>query len=119
MEAVIDSRNRPFENQKSSGVTRIEALKTLAKLILYEVESLAGTGLIDNEARNGGGANFVDKIQYLEVELICRALQAANGNQRRAAELLGLKATTLNSKMKRYEIDSLSISGKFYSNAGS
>jgi transcriptional regulator with GAF, ATPase, and Fis domain len=61
-----------------------------------------------------GDASFVDRIQLFEVELICRALQTANGNQRKAAEILGLKATTLNAKMKRYEIDSLIMSGQFY-----
>ena len=42
------------------------------------------------------------RAEGYEVELIRRALKLTSGNQARAARLLGVKATTLNSKIKRY-----------------
>jgi transcriptional regulator with GAF, ATPase, and Fis domain len=40
-----------------------------------------------------------------EREIISESLKRSGGVQRRAAELLGLKATTLNEKIKRLKID--------------
>jgi DNA-binding NtrC family response regulator len=43
-------------------------------------------------------------VQRFEVDLICSALTRTAGNQTRAARLLGVNLTTLNSKIKRYKI---------------
>jgi transcriptional regulator with GAF, ATPase, and Fis domain len=40
----------------------------------------------------------------VELNLIISSLKKANGNQRRAAEILGIKPTTLHEKMKRHNI---------------
>jgi DNA-binding NtrC family response regulator len=48
--------------------------------------------------------NF-DEARRFEIELIRRALAQTNGHQSRAARLLGMNATTLNSKIKTYNID--------------
>lgn len=51
------------------------------------------------------GINFYDEVRRFEIELIHRALAQTNGHQSRAARLLGMNATTLNSKIKTYNID--------------
>lgn len=43
-------------------------------------------------------------IQEVEKGIIIRFLDRTGGNQRHAARLLGLKYTTLNEKVKRYQI---------------
>ena len=50
------------------------------------------------------GISFKDVITSVEKRLIEETLEAAGGVQKRAAELLHIKATTLNEMIKRYEI---------------
>jgi len=52
------------------------------------------------------GVNFYDEVKRFEIDLIRRALDQTGGHQSRAARLLGLNATTLNSKIKIYNIQS-------------
>lgn len=50
------------------------------------------------------GVNFYDEVRRFETDIIRRALEQTGGHQSRAARLLGLNATTLNSKIKTYNI---------------
>ncbi len=50
------------------------------------------------------GLTFYDEVKNFEIDLIQRALTQTSGHQSRAARLLGLNATTLNSKIKSYNI---------------
>ena len=50
------------------------------------------------------GTNFYEEVKKFETDLIRRALEQTGGHQSRAARLLGLNATTLNSKIKTYNI---------------
>ena len=47
------------------------------------------------------GTPFKDKVDLFQKSLISEALRQADGVQKRAAELLMMKATTLNEMMKR------------------
>jgi DNA-binding NtrC family response regulator len=50
------------------------------------------------------GVSFYDEVKRFEIDLILRALDQTGGHQSRAARLLGLNATTLNSKIKAYRL---------------
>lgn len=50
------------------------------------------------------GISFYDEVAKFEISLIRRALEITGGNQSRAARLLGMNTTTLNSKIKAYNI---------------
>lgn len=50
------------------------------------------------------GISFYDEVSRFEVELIRRALDLTGGHQSKAAKLLGMNNTTLNSKIKVYNI---------------
>jgi DNA-binding NtrC family response regulator len=50
------------------------------------------------------GISFKDVITDFEKRLIESSLEAAGGVQKRAAELLNVKPTTLNEMIKRYDI---------------
>lgn len=50
------------------------------------------------------GVNFYDEVRKFEIDMIRRALRQTGGHQSRAARLLGLNATTLNSKIKNFNI---------------
>lgn len=104
-----------FENLKrqDSVTTRIEALKVLTKLLLHEVEALDGFSPATQPEKLNGNINLTNQVQKYETHLICNALVSVKGNQREAAKMLGMKYTTLNAKIKRYEIDALVMTGKF------
>jgi len=59
-----------------------------------------GTGSLDVSR----GVNFYDEVRRFEIDIIRRALDQTGGHQSRAARLLGMNATTLNSKIKTYNI---------------
>ena len=50
-----------------------------------------------------GDLVYFEKLDE-EMRLIRRALELTNGNQARAARILGLGTTTLNYKIKAYEL---------------
>ena len=49
-------------------------------------------------------ASLKDKVAEYERKLILAALEKTNGNQKKAAELLSVNATTLSEKLKRLQI---------------
>jgi DNA-binding NtrC family response regulator len=79
---------------------RLRTLRELAATLLSEVEEIARirTPLIEN------GINIYDEVHRYEAELIRRALKLTGGHQSRAARLLGIKKTTLHTKIKRYKL---------------
>ena len=86
--------------QESPLPVRIEMLKNVALNLLKEVQVLSTLEAADIVR----GIQFYDEVERFERELITRALELTGGHQVRASRLLGLKVTTLNSKVKRYQI---------------
>lgn len=82
-------------------IARIETLREIAICLLRELESL---GSMITASTPEKGFNLEDEVRRFEVDLIRAALIKARGNQALAARLLGVKHTTLNSKIKRYRI---------------
>ena len=80
--------------------TRITSLKILALTLLNHIKSL------EREGRNNESdeLNLQTEVRRFEAELIRNALVETGGRQRRAARLLGMKVTTLNTKIRRYQI---------------
>jgi DNA-binding NtrC family response regulator len=79
---------------------RIAALKVLALALLKQVDSLEREIAADNVSE----LNLQQEVHRFEAALIRRALAKTGGRQRRAARLLGVKVTTLNTKIKRHKI---------------
>jgi DNA-binding NtrC family response regulator len=80
--------------------TRLNGLKDVALKLLSAVESLTG-GQNPPESKE---LKLDDEVKRFESGLIKEALAKTGGNQARAARLLGVKHTTLNAKIKRYQI---------------
>ena len=80
--------------------SRLEALREVALNLLNEVESLqrAQPPHPDRKLR------LHDEVRQFEIDLIRTTLDRTNGNQTRAARLLGVNLTTLNTKIKRHKI---------------
>ena|SRR5215468_330167 len=78
---------------------RLNTLREVALTLLREVELLRVSQPATKRA-----VKLHDEVQRFEIDLIRSALSRTAGNQTRAAELLGVKITTLNTKIKRYKI---------------
>jgi transcriptional regulator with GAF, ATPase, and Fis domain len=86
---------------KATSPNKIETLKQLTFRILREVQSMRDV----NAPSIDSGIDFYEEVTRFEVDLIKRALMHTGGHQGRAARLLNLKITTLNSKIKHYGIE--------------
>ncbi len=104
MESITTSVGNYFNEapnliEESLG-NRIGALKDLAQHLIGEVEALGTVKSLDISQ----GINIYDEVRTYETVLIRRALRLTGGNQKKAARLLGLLPSTLNDKIKRYQI---------------
>lgn len=85
--------------------SHLQSLESLCKLLVREVELLSkakAAGEKTIEIKNE--ISLADEIKQFEINLIKSALFRSGGKQKRAARLLGLKLTTLNTKIKRHKI---------------
>lgn len=88
------------DNPLTSSRHKVASVKQLAIRLLREVQSLR-----EVEVKNlGAGVDFYAEVSRFEIDLIKCALLQTAGHQRQAARLLNLKVTTLNSKIKHYNI---------------
>lgn len=89
---------------------RLQRVVDLAVALLGEAQTLARDKAFTDEATRlkpldiVGGIDFYAEVQRFETHLIRMALAETAGNQAKAARLLGIKATTLNSKIKLFNI---------------
>ncbi len=97
-EATLNLSEKP--EGEMALTSRIDTLKELAQNLIAEIEALRRA----NPPDFSRGIDFQEEIKMYESTLIRHALRLTRGNQRKAASLLGLRHTTLNSKIKRYNI---------------
>ncbi|HYR77929.1 MAG TPA: helix-turn-helix domain-containing protein [Pyrinomonadaceae bacterium] len=114
--AIIESlskpklRGLPSRARKAPATERLEKIKEMAAALLDEAESLdhenalAEASVTVNNLTNKTAVDFHEEVRRFEMRLISRALELTGGNQARAARLLRLGATTLNYKIKVYEL---------------
>ena len=89
---------------------RVKALKSLAILLLHEVEFLENlTPHKNTNPSEDSIFTLASEVEHFEIELIRNALIQTRGHQLKAAKFLGIKMTTLNMKLKRYGIDARSF----------
>jgi len=96
----------PVENSDSA--TARNSLATLQELVLRllcEVQCIHDVNALTIES----GFDFYEEVSRFEIDLIRRALLQTGGHQVQAARLLNLKVTTLNSKIKHYQINPLAL----------
>ena len=92
------------KDARSTSLVRIEMLEELTLTLLREIALLKDTQRLQAQD-NEHGLSLPDEVRRFEIEIIRRTLMRTGGHQARAAHLLGVNATTLNSKLKRYHID--------------
>jgi DNA-binding NtrC family response regulator len=110
-EEAFDGAERPTlriaDKPERSSVQRVIDLTTS---LLREAQMLAGDKALVEESRRLQGLNlsegidFFGEVKQFETSLILLALARTGGHQAQAAKLLNIKPTTLNSKIKLYNI---------------
>src|SRR5260370_23440211 len=106
-----DFRGLPSGLRRAQPTMRLERIRAMAGELFEEAESLdcdqafAEASAMPDNLELDSGIDFFDQVRRFEIQLIKLALNRCNGNQSRAARLLGLGSTTLNYKIKSYEIE--------------
>jgi DNA-binding NtrC family response regulator len=91
--------------------SRVQRLLELTHTLLKETETLARDKAFTDESNRlralsiSEGLDFYKEVERFEIGLIRLALDQTGGHQARAAKLLHIKPSTLNSKIKLYEIE--------------
>jgi len=82
------SRDAAFDSMKVVVLALIDRIETLEKLL---------------ESPHPEPLDLRDEVSQFEEALIKAALMNTKGRQRRAARVLGMKVSTLNAKIRRYQ----------------
>lgn len=86
--------------------SNVALIRALATTLLSELDSLH----MSDEILSEDDFDLNEKVREFEIKLIKTALLKTGGNQRQAASLLGLPTSTLNNKIKTYNIQYLKAS---------
>ena len=98
-EVRIDARPEPVEEtlqpMEPPPIERSPALQEAPAALLYEI-----TGV----ALPSGGIDLKDHLSAIEIGLIRKALEEADGTVAEAARLLRIRRTTLVEKLRKYRL---------------
>lgn len=94
--------NEAIMHSGNSLSLKINLLRELTTVLAEQVQALS----VPQPINISDGINLHEEVRRFEIDMITSALQYTNGHQRAAARLLGLKPTTLNAKIKLYQISS-------------
>jgi transcriptional regulator with GAF, ATPase, and Fis domain len=112
---TVDDLDDANGSEEGASKSKTKQLKNLALSLLMEVQALSEVPTLDIK----NGIDFYEEVSRFEVDLIQRALAHTGGNQVRAARLLNMKVTTLNSKIKHYNISvDVLVGGYSFPNGG-
>jgi DNA-binding NtrC family response regulator len=100
-----ETQNNIDSSIQKSDRNRIDALKSLALILLHELEQMEQTFSISGKCLTEKTVTLTDDVQNYEIGLICTALLRTSGHQAKAAKILGIKKSTLHAKIKRYGIE--------------
>ena len=92
----IFGQTRPHRDQSKLMSEKIDTISALMSSLSAAVQDLEGTQVPPMNEE----FDFYDEVRRFETRLINTALRLSGGSQVKAAQLLKLKATTLNAKMK-------------------
>lgn len=98
------------DTHKGNSADSILKLRQLISSLINEVDSLDRCFVPITEAfftEECGDISFYEEVQRFEIALIKTALRRTNGHQIRAARLLNLNSSTLNAKIRQYQLKHL------------
>ena len=87
-------------NGQENNLLKVGILNKMNELLQFEL----GKTITENGLKLGDGFSLCQHLAEYEKNIIQYALDVSHHNQFVASQLLGIKYTTLNSKVKRYEM---------------
>jgi DNA-binding NtrC family response regulator len=101
-----------FVNESPQFAARVQGLREMALALLKEAQALESDTLMSelvmphgiSQADIENGIKLDEAVSQFESNIIRQALLITGGNQARASRLLGIKANTLNYKVKLYNL---------------
>jgi DNA-binding protein Fis len=108
------SKNGRAQVEKPWLDLKLEMLSELVSSVQDEINSLRGylntyTPSSSNSVDLVKGINLAEEMRRIEIELITYVLRYTRGHQVRAAQILGMKPTTLHAKIKLFRISPLAL----------
>lgn len=110
VDTISTAQLRGLPSRKVATSERVSKIRDLANALLDEAESLDHDNALAEVSATfenlslKSRVDFFEEVRRFEMKLISRALELSGGNQARAARLLGLGTTTLNYKIKAYQM---------------
>ena len=98
--SLIDSVTENSSDDSATVNDKLILLKEILSTMLDQMETLRNVRTVSVRR----GISLYDEVRRFEIDIIECALEQTSGNQARAARLLGINQTTLNQKIKRYNI---------------
>ncbi len=96
----LNTGNFERESFNRSNSPRMSRLEQLLRKLQEELAAVNEAA----QAEFSGNYDLHQQTKNFEIDMIRHALFLTNNNQQRAAQMLGIKYTTLNAKVKRYGI---------------
>ena len=100
-EPTLAAQGEPQLGVRTDFQLHIQAIGELVHELLTQLDLLQYESDYSEDEPN---LSLREEVRRFEINLIQRALTRTHGSQVEAARVLGLKATTLNAKMKRYRL---------------
>ena len=100
-ESALAAHTDPQPGVRTDVQLHIQAIGELIHALLTQLDLLQHEPTYSDDVPS---LNLRDEVRRFEMSLIQRALTRTHGSQVEAARFLGLKATTLNAKIKRYRL---------------
>lgn len=97
---IIHNHTQTSETVEVLG-RKIDFWREMTAALLNEIKSIS----FSNQIKLDKGFEFEEEVKNFEIKLISQALKQTKGNQKLAAQLLNIKYTTLNAKIKRYSVE--------------
>lgn len=83
----------------------VDELRQRAEDVTYSLEGFGLFGLLTTLPTGASELDFYSEVRRFEIFLIRNALRLTKGSQVKAARLLKMHETTLNTKLKNFNID--------------
>jgi DNA-binding NtrC family response regulator len=105
LKSVSASQAGNFSGGRGAFQETVDSLYRHAAALSDELENLRWIGLPVESLSDESGIDFYQEVRRFEIFMITKALKRTDGSQTRAAVFLRMNLTTLNTKIKAYQID--------------
>lgn len=104
LKSVVRSQTPNGRDSRQAFREKVESLCCQVAALTGEIQKLKWFGLRVESLSVEDGIDFYQEVRHFEISMITQALKFTHGSQKKAALLLKMNQTTLNTKIKNYQI---------------